>query len=88
MLEAANSWPEVFEEGFADRWLAAIAMLANVPMFDHEPPGFTRGTIGAQDFKDLDDAIMWGSNAIHGVKDSEALDFVQKSYAEHRLKSA
>ena len=34
MMEAAYQWPDVWEEGFADRYLAALAVLAGVPILD------------------------------------------------------
>lgn len=82
MTEAAHQWPDVWEEGYADRYFAALAVLAGVPILDYDPPGYTRGTIQAEHWYDMEAAIKKGAVAIHGVKDLETLKFVQKVYAD------
>lgn len=81
MWQCANRWPSVIEEGFADRYLAALAYLANVPILDCEPSGFTRATITQAFWFLTRKAIERGGVMIHGVKDAETLDVVLKAYA-------
>jgi hypothetical protein len=63
MLRAAERFPDVTEEGEADRLMAAWAMLAGVPVLAHPEPGFALNTITPQDLPNARGAA-W----IHGVK--------------------
>lgn len=85
-FEAMNAvrlkYPALYEDGEADRWLSALAFLANVPIFDYEPPGFSRGVIGCEDIPALKKAIYDGTVALHGVKQEWVLKAVEQFYDE------
>jgi hypothetical protein len=78
MNDTASAYREVTEEGHADRWLAAIAKLARVPIIPYQPPGFSRGTITEADYPELEAAIKRGTTAFHGVKDKQTLDLITR----------
>ena len=74
MLEKWREYPDVYEEGWMDRLLSALATLAGVPQFNHREPCFTRGTIGPDHYSALDKALAGGAKWFHGVKTKEVLD--------------
>lgn len=76
MIQAYGDFPNLKERGHNDRWLAALASISNVPMFDFDPPGFSRGKIKDEDFNDLKKAIDSGVKSFHGVKDQWVFDYI------------
>lgn len=72
-----QAYQDVYEEGFADRYLSALAFLASVPILPHSPPGYTQGTINPRNAQHMDQmraAIKAGGVMIHGIKSEEVLD--------------
>lgn len=78
MTEAFAQNPTITQGGFADRWLAAVAVQARVPIMEYEYPGFSRGTITEADYPALERAKLWGATMFHGVKDKRTLDLILK----------
>lgn len=68
MLKASRRWPDLVEEGEADRYLSALAWLGNVPVLPHAPPGYSDGCITEYEITYLRKAIYGGSTMIHGIK--------------------
>ena len=82
MLAKAIEFPEATEEGYADRYLSALAFLAGVPIMDYHPPGFTRGTITKRDLGQVRAAIYDKATAFHGIKQDWILRAVEQFYDE------
>ena len=80
MQRAAEHYTDVWEEGYADRYLSAIAHLAGVPILPYDPPGYTQETIHERDWPSVIEAIHFGATMIHGVKDDETLELVTDIY--------
>lgn len=78
MLTVAEEYPAVWEEGFADRYVSALAFLAGVPILSWDPPGFSRNTILPLHHHDMGKAIHNGTKMIHGIKDPETLAIAEK----------
>lgn len=72
----------VFENGEADRYWSALAMLSGVPILDYTPKGFSRGTIAEADIVDLRKSIHEGAYAIHGVKHPWVLSEIDRFVLE------
>lgn len=90
MAQVMGNYPDLYEDGEADRYLSALAMLANVPIFDYSPKGFSRGTINTKksDIEDMKTAIYCGATMIHGVKQEWVLRAAEQFYDENHLPHA
>lgn len=90
MAQVMGNYPDLYEDGEADRYLSALAMLANVPIFDYSPKGFSRGTINTKksDIEDMKRAIYCGATMIHGVKQEWVLRAAEQFYDEKHLPHA
>lgn len=75
MWDVAERYPLLYEGGEADRYWAALAELAGVPILSYRPGGFTKGTITVEDYPALQAAIKAGARAFHGIKDQYTLAF-------------
>lgn len=82
MHAKAKQCDNLMEDGEADRWLSALAYLSGVPLFDYEPAGFSRGTIGWEDIPALREAIYKGALHIHGIKQKWVLAAAEQFYDE------
>jgi len=82
MMEASDKLPRMTEGGVADRYFSALAYFSNVPLFDYEPNGFSRGTIGTGDISAIRTAIYDGCYAVHGVKQEWVLKAIEQFYDE------
>lgn len=82
MKATADRYQGLYENGEADRYFSALAMLSGAPILDYEPKGFSRGTIAESDMSELRKAIHEGAYAIHGVKSAWALQEVERFKAE------
>jgi hypothetical protein len=81
ILSIARKYPEVFEGGYADRLLPALAQLAHVPVI-----GFPEGSWSKTDWdmerleagmkESLREAIKSGCKWFHFIKTKEQLDFI------------
>jgi hypothetical protein len=76
MRETAMQLPDLYEGGFADRYLSALAMISGVPILDWMPPGFSRATIKTpSELRLMRNAIKFGhARTIHGIKHKTTLD--------------
>jgi len=83
MHSKSTQFHNLFEDGEADRWISALAFLAGVPIFNYDPPGFSRGTITSVDIPDVSHAVR-EAKAIHfhGVKQEWVLRAVEQFYDE------
>lgn len=90
MAKVMGDYPDLYEDGEADRYLSALAMLANVPIFDYSPVGFSRGTINEKkrDIREMQKAIYRGATMIHGVKQEWVLRAAEQFYDEKHLPHA
>ena len=68
MDATSKRWPDIVEEGEADRYLSAVAYLSNVPVLNHAPPGFSEAHIEENQIPSMRSAIHSGATMIHGVK--------------------
>lgn len=82
MLRASRKWPDVTEDGYADRYFAALAHLANVPILSHQPLGFARATITEDNISELRKAIYAGATMIHGIKQKWTLEAALQFFDE------
>ncbi len=83
MRHYATTFPALFEQGEADRWLSALAYLCGIPIFDYTPKGFSRGTIDETHISKLRTAIKEEKCVhIHGVKQKWVLAAVEQFYDE------
>jgi hypothetical protein len=67
--------------GYMDRMWGELARLANIPLFNHNPVGFTRSTV---EIRHAPDMIKWaegGGTMIHGVKDPLILGLLLEARA-------
>lgn len=80
MRNVMNEYP-ISEHGFADRFLAALAVCAGVPILHHIPRGYSRAPLelGAH-WKELKQAISKGGRMIHGIKTESVLNRVVEIY--------
>lgn len=78
MAVVARDYPKMTEHGHNDRWMAALAMLANVPLMNFTPKGFSAGTIDEDNFKQLQAALEQGARALHGIKHQWVLDYAME----------
>lgn len=76
MWDVAQRYPLLYEGGEADRYWAALAELAGVPMFEYRPAGFTKGTIDSIHHMELHVELEMGCRAFHGVKDKHTLALI------------
>lgn len=84
MSKAAQDYPEIYEEGFADRYLSALAMIAGVPILPFQAHGFSRNTILFPEHREqLAAAIKQGARMFHGIKSDAVLSFIQNELAQH-----
>jgi hypothetical protein len=77
----ALKYPDVTEEGFGDRLMAAWAYLASVPILAFQPPGYADERIDIHDpakMRALDQTLRRGGRLFHGFKDAETLEAAQK----------
>jgi hypothetical protein len=82
LQRVALRYPDVTEEGWADRFLAAWAHLAGVPILSYRPPGYSDDSMEVTDamkMHNLEHTILRGGRMFHGFKDAEVL------YAAQRL---
>lgn len=83
LLLKSKDFPNIYEDGEADRWISALAFLAGVPIFDYSPPGFSRGTICSGDVSHLMHAVKeQRSIHFHGVKQDWVLRAIEQFYDE------
>jgi hypothetical protein len=80
ILEAARSYPEIREGGYADRLLAALAMLAGVPVMQFPEGSWSRTDWNMERLdpgmkESLGNAIRSGSKWLHFIKTKEQFDF-------------
>lgn len=83
MHAKARMYPALFEGGFLDRYLAAIAMLAGVPIMDYAVPGYGRAPIRLEDYQEVRRAILAGTSAIHGIKTPDVLELIERSHGDY-----
>lgn len=76
MKTVGEKYPSIFEDGFHDRYLAALAHIAGVPIFNHVPIGFTQIALDWAGRWGLIQAIGWGGTMIHGIKTEQQLKAV------------
>lgn len=81
MLSAFNRYPDCLEHGSDDRFCAALAMIAGVPILNHTEGVFTDNTIMPSRFPELAHCIehhdvRW----IHGVKCQGCVDTIMKAW--------
>lgn len=72
-------FPEMQEGGFVDRWIAALAQCAGVPMIRFSPRGFTRSVIdfnNPENASEIEAVIKAGGTMFHGIKTKTDLDFI------------
>lgn len=80
MREKFESY-SLWEEGSQDRVLAAYAHLAGVPILNHRPRGYSRGTIDWNLHEwEVKRAIAEGGVMIHGIKTPEILARIEHVY--------
>ena len=82
MWKAARRWPDLLEEGEADRYLSALAVLANVPILPHDPKGYSYNWITEKEVAPMRKAIYDGGTLIHGVKQKWVLEAALQFYDE------
>lgn len=80
MRAQISAWPELFEQGECDRYFAALAFLAGVPLFPHSPPSYCRATLTKQHIELMGRAIHEGAVYLHGIKDAEILEAAVSFY--------
>jgi hypothetical protein len=85
MNQKRLAFPALYEDGEGDRWLSALAFLANIPILHYNPSGFTRGTIQSQDLPEIEKAIYKGTRMIHGVKFEWLLGAIEQFYDQRHL---
>jgi hypothetical protein len=81
ILDAARSYPEVREGGYADRFLSALAMLAGVPVMQFPEGSWSRTDWNMERLEpgmkeSLSAAIKGGCKWLHFIKTKEQFDFV------------
>lgn len=72
--KVAQTYLGVWEEGYADRYLSALAHLAGVPILPYDPPGFSQINI-AHDCP----SICSETKIYHGIKSKETLNSILES---------
>lgn len=82
MEATARRHPNVREEGFADRQLAALSLLAGVKLSGFEKEGFSRATIGIPDIGKMRELIVNGATMLHGFKDKWVTEAALAFYKE------
>lgn len=82
MAETARMWPDIYEEGEADRFFAALTYLSGVPLRAFNPLGYSNATITERDIPKLRRRIKEGGVMIHGVKNQWTLAACQEFYAD------
>lgn len=76
-VDVALRYPDVIEGGFVDRWVAAIAQAAGVPMVRFSPRGFSRSKINLEDPEEMEElrrVVQSGGTMFHGVKNRPELN--------------
>lgn len=68
MLQVMNDFPSIYENGYDDRFICALAFLANIPVLSYDPPGYASDTLKPHHLDDLKKHVQSGTTAIHGVK--------------------
>jgi hypothetical protein len=82
MLKIAYQYPDMTESGVDDRYLSALAMLANIPILGHPEGGLGRNDILPEDYALMDDMILnHGVRWVHGIKSQEALDRLNRTWS-------
>ena len=84
MFETALMYPDLWEDGYDDRFVPALAHLSGVPMLPHDPAGFfpmdldgyAEPTITSAHSIQVDKAMRRGCLWWHGIKDQAAYDMV------------
>lgn len=82
MCRASKKWPDLIEQGEADRYLSGLAWLSNVPVLPHSPVGFSKGWITETDIAEMRKAIYGGATMIHGIKQKWTLEAALQFYDE------
>lgn len=88
MEATARRHPNVREEGFADRYLSALSILAGAKVQAFDPPGFSRAPIDLPELPAMKKAIDMGATMIHGVKSGWVLEAAQEFYRNRQLPAA
>lgn len=78
MLEIALQYPAMTEHGHNDRWVSALAFLANVPLMHFRPKGASTDVWNDGNFKQLAEAVKAGATMIHGVKSEWIFDYLRE----------
>lgn len=82
MLCLIDDFPDIYEQGEADRWLSYVAWLAGVPVQDFRPKGFSAVWIRGDNFNRAKSAILDGAVMIHGIK---AEDWLRKLEGVYKI---
>lgn len=83
MFSAMLRWPDLYENGYCDRYLSSLAWLAGVPVLDHPFGGYAKNTIEARHIKGMQNAIRReGARMIHGIKDERALEAAVEAFKQ------
>lgn len=85
LYRASVRCPDVIEEGECDRYLAALATLAGVPVLNFTPKGFSRGCIREEDIGALRESIYAGATMLHGIKQKWTLEAALQFYDERGI---
>ena len=87
LRQVANVHHEVYEHGCDDRYLAALAMIAGVPMLNHDRAVYIPGAVITSGHYDMvRKAIRGGGTYVHGVKTQECLNAVVAMRKEYESK--
>ena len=76
LVEVTERYPDIQEEGYDDRLLAAWAMHANIPILGYKPRGFAKDLLTPSDFGEIYQAYSEGVRFFHGIKTLEVRDYL------------